>query len=185
MMDVKRMTRSQAKQGNDTLIYSGPGWDAEFLRELTYDNYICFDSLPGTPHYSPGEPGWYFTKDAGTFLCTLQESYGPYTKIGKNTLQFQKYNLTYHINCDASQMMEVPMGDILIRGYMCKSKAWERAYMEKSRKVIVGCNTVIGSYLSCLKVKDTHVCLCGKDCFDYSSDDDDDDDDDDDLIYIS
>jgi hypothetical protein len=99
-----------------TLIYPGTGWDSkwvEWFQNKGYTKFICYDTLPNTPHYTPGQVGY---TNQQRFLEVLKERFGKSTKVG-NKLFFPRYNLTYYINTDANQI-EPPEGDVFICGFL-------------------------------------------------------------------
>jgi hypothetical protein len=51
-------------------------------------------------------------------------------------------------------MLELPPGDILVKGYLCEGPGWEKAYKEDSRKVFVY------SYMKDIGVERTEVYFC-------------------------
>ena len=131
------LINNDVEQNLKTLIYPGCGYDEELIGlQLNYDRIISYDALPKYPHYKPGQAGWVHTATPELFFAKLKQEYGDFIEISDTELFFPKHNMTYYhsTNCEH---IEVPEGDIFLRGYLCES--WLPIFHK--RKVFVSCDT--------------------------------------------
>lgn len=142
-----------------TLIYTGIGDDNDFLTYMhKYDKYLVYDSLPYFKHYKKNEAGFKDTKSRKCFFRRLRKVFGTYENLDDGTLYFKDHNLTYHYSIDA-ETINIPKGDILIRGYFPRSKRWIDAMSEEDRTVYVACDTSpehLDEY--CIDYREVHMC---------------------------
>jgi len=132
---------SEIEQTLTTLIYPGCGYDEELIGlHLNYDRIIAYDTLPKYPHYKPGQPGWEHTATPELFFAKLKQEYGDFVEISDTELFFPKHKMTYFHSTNCHHV-EVPEGDIFVRGYLCES--WIPIF--RKRKVIVSCDTWKGT----------------------------------------
>lgn len=92
---------------NTTLLYPGAGWDASFLTLpiRKYDRYILIDSLPETPHYKEGQPGWSFTLTKERFFNVLEAAFGKVRLHDEKAgVFFFENNIEYWYNLDTNTL---------------------------------------------------------------------------------
>jgi hypothetical protein len=112
MTDIK-------EQKIKTLIYPGAGWDLKFLeffKNLGYNNFILYDTLPKIPHYTKEQAGYPSQQN---FYGVLKSYLGNYKRNfkNKNKLYFPEHNLTYYVSTDFTKV-DVRDGDIYFRGWI-------------------------------------------------------------------
>ena len=144
-----------------TLIYPGIGYDSDFLNNDVfnqYDKIIAYDTLPFYAHYKRGQPGWKHTKSKKCFFKKLRNQFGTYEKINGH-LEFDLQNggiLEYHYSTN-SHNIDIPDGDILIRGYFNDGEKWLDVYDDDDRIVYLATDTCIPEELN--YIVDVHVDL--------------------------
>ena len=141
-----------------TLIYPGCGYDEELLSlQLPYDRIIAYYTLPRYPHYIPGQPGWTHTATPDLFFAKLRHEYGQFVEVSDTELHFPRHNITYHHSTNCCHV-EVPEGDIFVRGYFCES--W--IPVMRQRRVLVSCDTYLGDlYDNDIAFELVHTCEGG------------------------
>jgi hypothetical protein len=130
-----------------TLIYAGIGYDSEFLDNDIFDTYnriVAYDTLPFHAHYEHGQAGWKHTKTKKCFFRKLRNEFGTYEKVNGH-LEFTLPNggiLEYHYSVN-SHHVDIPHGDILIRGYFNDGAKWLDAYNDIERTIYLADDTCI------------------------------------------
>lgn len=110
-----------AQNASGTLIYAGIGYDEEFVGlGLGCKRSIAYDALPEKPHYKPGQAGWEHTRTPEAFFDKLKKEYGNFEVKGEKELYFPDHNLKYFHSTDCDNV-EIPGGDVFVRGYLCTS----------------------------------------------------------------
>ena len=102
-----------------TLIYAGASIDNILKIDVfeRYGRFILFDLLPNNCyHYKQHEKDHEYMNNEEKFFGKLKEMYGDFIVDGldKNKLYFPKHNITYFINTNVDDILDLEEGDIYI-----------------------------------------------------------------------
>lgn len=81
-----------------------------------------------------------------------------FVEVSDTELHFPKHNITYHHSTNCHHV-EVPEGDIFVRGYLCES--WIPVMHQ--RRIIVACDACMGDlYNNNIDFEIVHTCKDGQ-----------------------
>ena len=103
-------------------------------------------------------PDWTHTATPNLFFAKLKCQYGAFVEVSDTKLHFPKHNITHHHSTNCHHV-EVPEGDIFVRGYLCES--WIPVMHQ--RRIIVACDACMGDlYNNNIDFEIVHTCKDGQ-----------------------